>query len=526
MRRARYPRGSVPAYATPTTPTAPATYEETLSKERRIFENNLDVHDLPKIFHYWSQKHLRPKLLPFGFDSPDAMFVKYLAEICEQKSGRMRFASVGSGNCDLEVDLARQLRARGHNSFTIDCLDLNPSMLERGRVAAERTGVSENLEFSESDCNSWVPAHTYDAVIANQSLHHLLKLEDLFEQVKKSLAPGGCFIISDMIGRNGHQRWPEALEAVHAFWRRLPPSYRFNLRFDRYEELFQDWDCSTEGFEGVRSQDILPLLLQYFHFRLFVPFGNVIDPFTDRSFGHHFDPEAEWDRAFIDRVQAHDDAGLAAGLLTPTHMLAVVGNDASVETVFPGNLSPHFCLRTRDETTHAPADQAPAYDWFSWPHDPREDLKAVCLRLGRSEAREQELLSWGARLDQELTTRTIWALNLQKELEERTAWALRTQEDLQDVQRELAERTVWARRLESELEERTVWVRNLLDEIEADKGGAASAQQLRVELEARNAELQIKNQDVSKLSQYPFRLLIKALRDRIQDRLRAKIRPS
>ena len=372
-----------------------------------------------------------------------------------------------------------------------------------------------------------MPAHTCDAVIANQSLHHILKLEDLFEQVKKSLAPGGCFIISDMIGRNGHQRWPEALEAVHAFWR---------LAARRLTVSTCDSTVTRNSFRiGIaRRRDsrasapriFLPLLLQYFHFRLFVPFGNVIDPFTDRSFGHHFDPEAEWDRAFIDRVQAHDDAGLAAGLLTPTHMLAVVGNDASVETAFPGNLSPHFCLRTRDETTHAPADQAPAYDWFSWPHDPREDLKAVCLRLGRSEAREQELLSWGARLDQELTTRTIWALNLQKELEERTAWALRTQEDLQDVQRELAERTVWARRLESELEERTVWVRNLLDEIEADKGGAASAQQLRVELEARNAELQIKNQDVSKLSQYPFRLLIKALRDRIQDRLRAKIRPS
>ena len=292
----------------------PATYEETLSKERSVFENCLNVHNLPAIFHYWSEKHLRPKLLPFGFDSPDAMFLKYLAERCEQDSrGHTRFVSLGSGNCDLEIELARRLRVRGHESFTIDCLDLNSSMLARGRFAAERAGLSKNLEFVEADCNNWEPAYAYDAVIANQSLHHILNLEGLFEQVKKSLATGGCLIISDMIGRNGHQRWPEALQAIHDLWRQTAPFYRFNLRSGRYEELFQDWDCSTEGFEGVRSQDILPLLLQNFHFRLFVPFGNIIDPFIDRSFGHHFDPAAEWDRAFIDRVQARDEAGLAAG---------------------------------------------------------------------------------------------------------------------------------------------------------------------------------------------------------------------
>jgi hypothetical protein len=247
---------------------------------------------------------------------------------------------------------------------------------------------------------------------------------------------------------------------------------------------------------------------------------------VDRSFGHHFDPDAEWDRAFIDRVQAHDDAGLAAGLLTPTHMLAVVGNDASVETAFPGNLSPRFCLRTRDDTTQAPAEPAEPYDWFSWPHDARRDLKAVCLRLGRSEAREQDLLAWGSRLDQELTTRTVWALNLQKELEERTARVLRTQEELQDVQRELVERTIWARRIEGELKDRTAWAQELARETEAQKSGAASANQLRLELEAKNAELEMRNHQISELRHHPVRFLMKAVRARMQVRLRTKIRAS
>jgi len=33
-----------------------------------------DVHALPGIFHYWSDKYLRPKLEAFGFSNPDQFF--------------------------------------------------------------------------------------------------------------------------------------------------------------------------------------------------------------------------------------------------------------------------------------------------------------------------------------------------------------------------------------------------------------------------------------------------------------------
>ena len=88
-----------------------------------------------------------------------------------------------------------------------------------------------------------------------------------------------------MIGRNGHQLWPEALEIVHEFWRQLPERYRYNRALKRYEELYENWDCSLESFEGIRAQDILPLLLEYFHFQLFVGCGNVIDPLPSYTEG-------------------------------------------------------------------------------------------------------------------------------------------------------------------------------------------------------------------------------------------------
>src|SRR5262249_816649 len=159
--------------------------------------------------------------------------------------------------------------------------------------AAREAGVVQYLNPLLKDFNLWEPQCEYDGVVAVHSLHHVTELEHLFDSIRKSLRQSGCFVISDMIGRNGHLRWPEPLEIVQEFWPYLPPSHRFNHQLLRYEATFEDWDCSTEGFEGVRAQDILPLLIERFHFEYFIPYGNVIDPFVERSFGHNFDSNVE-----------------------------------------------------------------------------------------------------------------------------------------------------------------------------------------------------------------------------------------
>ena len=114
------------------------------------------------------------------------------------------------------------------------------------------------------------------------------------------------------------------MRIVREYWRELPSAYRWNVQLRRHEELLKDWDCSMSGFEGIRAQDILPLLLARFDFEFFIGYGNLVDPFIDRSFGPHFDAAAEWDRAFIDRVHARDEAEILAGRITPTHMMAVM----------------------------------------------------------------------------------------------------------------------------------------------------------------------------------------------------------
>lgn len=58
----------------------PADYASRLAAETRIYKDVEDINALPPIFHYWSNRHLRPMLEPFGFSNPDQFFAKYLHE--------------------------------------------------------------------------------------------------------------------------------------------------------------------------------------------------------------------------------------------------------------------------------------------------------------------------------------------------------------------------------------------------------------------------------------------------------------
>ncbi len=304
------------------------------------------IADLPPVHIYWAHEKIRPKEEALGFSSPNAMFEKYIEGKCRDVTNRpVRFLSIGSGNCDVEISLAQKLRAHGHTRFVIECLDLNPAMLERGRAAALAEGVSDQVNFVEADFNAWRPEREYDAIMANQVLHHVVNLEGLFREIHNALAPDGQFLISDMIGRNGHMLWPEAFEIVQEYWQRLPAEYKYNLQLKRHEELLENWDCSRWGFEGIRAQDILPLLIDNFHFQIFCPFGNIIDPFVSRAFGHHFDVTSPRDLELIDEIHLRDDREMALGWIKPTHMVAVVGKDHSVPSLFNAPLTPEFCVR-------------------------------------------------------------------------------------------------------------------------------------------------------------------------------------
>ncbi len=304
------------------------------------------VHDLPPIYNYWSERYLMPIFRACGFETVEGFFLEHLIAACRRdRTECPRIASVGAGNCDLEVRLAGLLRLQGVSSFVFECMDLNPQMLDRGQAHAARAGVGEHFRFWEGDAARWQPSGRYAACLANHSLHHITRLESVFDRIWQAIHPTGVFVASDMIGRNGHRRWPEALAMVQDLWRELPDRCKYHHQLRQFHPRFVNWDCATDGNEGVRAQDILPLLNDRFHFDVFCAFSNIISVFVDRGYGPNFDIGNPADTAFIDKVAAMDDVAIDSGIIKPTQMVAALRTEFGARTTCYRERNPESSIR-------------------------------------------------------------------------------------------------------------------------------------------------------------------------------------
>jgi len=276
---------------------------------------------------------------------------------------------------------------RGINRFRFVCYELSDVLLSRFRAAipGELTG---HFELRHGDLNARETfGMRFDAIMANHSLHHMVDLEGIFRATYESLADGGIFVTADMIGRNGHMRWPEARLFVDFFWPFMSQRQRNNNLLGRSEPQFIDHDCSSEGFEGVRSQDVLPVILaQGFTAWKFLGFGGMIDVFVDRCFGPNFDIDNTDDAFLARRIAFLNEFLLDAGLVKPTMMFAYFVK-YPVEELYYRNRSARSAIR---DTASEPCWLAGTLDDFSRnnPVDPGFEFKS---RL-RSPARVQELL--------------------------------------------------------------------------------------------------------------------------------------
>jgi SAM-dependent methyltransferase len=343
---------------------APGPTYEARKKRELDFYSTGEVRRLPAVYGYWAKRYLRPKLESVGIASLKRFYVDTVAGLCRANAGALtEIVSVGAGNCKNEIRLAGELRAMGVENFRIDCLDISPHMLERGREEAQKHDLLARLGFVETDIKEWdVTQGTYTACLAIQSLHHFVELEAVFAKVRQAIAPGGWFVVHDMIGRNGHMRWPEALRYIEEIWDQMPDRYKYNHQLKCFDAEYVNRDWSRHSFEGIRAQDILPLLLEFFYFEVFVGFGNVIDPFISRAFGPNLKPRRQDDRDFIDKVARLDDRLIDEGTVKPTHLIGILRTEPVAEMKYYGARTPQHCLRPPEAGADALERSAPEAD--------------------------------------------------------------------------------------------------------------------------------------------------------------------
>lgn len=282
-----------------------------------------NIHDLPEIFHVWSDSYLRPPLTEvFGAEAGNVSFFyasAFEAAIRQKRSGRI--LSVGCGDGTIEIGIAKELLGRGYDVELI-ASDISPILLDTLRSKASEAGVSGAVIPTLADLNKLEINGNFDLIMAHHALHHIVELEGLFDFAVHALSGDGVFATQDMIGRNGHQRWPEVQAVLEALWPTLTEKQRFHHLLRRPSTTFLDHDCSTEGFEGIRSQDILPLMLDRFYPARFVGAGGLIDIFVDRGYGPAWNVANTHDVATIRWFADLNEMLLDAGIIKPTIMFA------------------------------------------------------------------------------------------------------------------------------------------------------------------------------------------------------------
>jgi SAM-dependent methyltransferase len=304
-----------------------------------------EVHELPEIFDYWSQKYVRPLLAELGYQSLEDFYVQHLLRFADKPC--IRVLSIGAGNCELDLALVAQLKALGHSNLRYECLEINSRMLQRASIKAGELGLADLMVFTEQNIDDWEPDEQprHHVIICRQFLHHVVHLEALMVKLKQAMAPHALFLVDDMVGRNGHMRWPEAQVLVEELWAELPEQYKYHHLHGVTNKSYKNWDCSITGYEGIRAQDILPLLLENFQFDTFIAFANVIDIFVDRPYGPNFSVDNPDDLAFIDRVQRLDQMAIERGEVKPTHMIGAMQLEPVQKLRCCGNITPEFAVR-------------------------------------------------------------------------------------------------------------------------------------------------------------------------------------
>jgi ubiquinone/menaquinone biosynthesis C-methylase UbiE len=102
-----------------------------------------------------------------------------------------RILETGTGKGHFTLALARR-------GFRVTTIDVSEEEQAFARLQAERSGLSELVEFRVGDAaNLGFPDASFDAVFSVNLLHHLSDARRVLDEMARVLAPGGKLIVSD-----------------------------------------------------------------------------------------------------------------------------------------------------------------------------------------------------------------------------------------------------------------------------------------------------------------------------------------
>ena len=223
--------------------------------------------------------------------------------------------------------LERALAQRGRFRSIVAC-DFAAETVSRAREAAEEEGFSSSIDYRVVDLeNEELPAGPFDAVIANDVLHHITGLEPLYTRIHGALAPGGKLVFNEYVGPNRFQYSDAHMEVVNRYLRVLPDRLRWDPIVGRTLRKRERVDAKQlvidDPTEAVRSEDVLPLARKFFRVEKEYAYGGgLLNPLL---FGivTNFRAGDPWDDMLLSRLCAAEQRLTDSGEIEPDFRIFV-----------------------------------------------------------------------------------------------------------------------------------------------------------------------------------------------------------
>jgi len=164
----------------------------------------------------------------------------------------------GAGRC--ERDLISQGVCRSFHG-----IDISEDAVAKAREIAKKQGLP--LTYDVADLNFVkLPEKTFDLVVAQTCLHHILFLEHVADQIWRSLKNDGYLWIHDFIGETQFQYDDKRLAIVNQILAVLPEKLRKNKITGRTIAEIKRPEPGRLGspFESIRSAEIIPVFQRWF----------------------------------------------------------------------------------------------------------------------------------------------------------------------------------------------------------------------------------------------------------------------
>lgn len=229
-------------------------------------------------------------------------FRKRLVNRLDQKpQQQVKILSLASGAARIEKQIITGL---DKERIELTLLDINPKLVEE---ATENLNEYATVKSSVQNINELqLKENNYDIVMCVSALHHVVELEHLAQSIRSSLVEGGEFwSVGEYIGRNGTRLYDDAYEVANCFFADLPDKYRLNRNpgtFNQLDENLPNHDCSLATFEGIRSQDIMPVFNSIFDETESMAFDCFLWRLFNLAYLDNYDLNQEEDKATIDRA--------------------------------------------------------------------------------------------------------------------------------------------------------------------------------------------------------------------------------